>query len=137
VPITDIARHSVINTDPTAPLVEVADLMALNGVGSVVVTSTGTPVGIVTDRDVAVALGENDGDVENMTAGDVMSDEIHTVDATAGLFAVTALMAEEGVRRVPIVDDAELVGIVTLDDLLWVLTAELDNLSAVIAEESP
>lgn len=136
-PITDIARHRVIKTDPTAPVLEVAELMALNDVGSVVVTSAGNPVGIVTDRDVAIALAEHDGDLATVTAGEVMSEELHSVEEGAGVFAVTALMAEHGIRRVPIVEDAELVGIVTLDDLVWVLTEEFENLASVIAAESP
>jgi CBS domain-containing protein len=46
-------------------------------------------------------------------------------------------MEDAGVRRVPVTEDGDLVGILTLDDLVWLLVDELDNLTDVIEAESP
>jgi CBS domain-containing protein len=59
------------------------------------------------------------------------------VDAGAGVFELTELMEDAGVRRVPVTEDGDLVGILTLDDLVWLLVDELDNLTDVIEAESP
>jgi len=88
---TDIGRHRVITTEPTAPIAEVAELLAVNGVGSVVVVSADAPVGVVTDRDVALAVAEHGTALEAVTAGDLMSEKVHTVSPAADLSAVTAL----------------------------------------------
>lgn len=116
---------------------EMVQVMRDEKVGSVVVEDDGTPVGIVTDRDIALrVLGEGDGS-SGVTAGEVMTGDPVTADAGDGVYDVVRKMCSEEVRRIPIVDEGELVGIVTLDDLVVLLAAELQNLSGVIQSESP
>jgi len=68
----------------------------------------------------------------------VMTAEPLTMPSSAGLLELTERMDVEGVRRVPIVDDnGIIVGIVTLDDLVRLLSVELDHLAAIIEAESP
>jgi CBS domain-containing protein len=59
------------------------------------------------------------------------------VSPETGVFQVTELLARENVRRLPVVDDGELVGIVALDDLMVLLSGELENLAGVVAAEAP
>jgi len=135
--VRDIARdRPLITARPATPLREVAGMMRENGVGSVVVTTTDNPVGIVTDRDVAMAVAV-DADLTDLTAADVMTDDPLTVAPDVGVFELTARMEAAAVRRVPVVEDGGLVGIVTFDDLVRLLTAELANLSSVVHDESP
>jgi CBS domain-containing protein len=108
--------------------------MRNEGVGSVVVVDDGTPVGIVTDRDVALRAASSP---EGRVASQVMTPDPVVVDAGAGVFELTELMEDAGVRRVPVTEDGDLVGILTLDDLVWLLVDELDNLTDVIEAESP
>ncbi|MFW5900815.1 MAG: CBS domain-containing protein [Halodesulfurarchaeum sp.] len=70
--------------------------------------------------------------VENM-----MTEDPVTVAVDTGVFELCNRMCEEGVRRMPVVDDGELAGIITLDDLTVLLTGELGNLAGVIEAESP
>ena len=102
----------------TTPLREVAQLMTAHDCGEIPVTDAqGQPLGVVTDRDIAVrvvAMGR-DG---NSTAGDAMTSPAHTVGLDADLRDCVELMEREQIRRVPVVDaEGRLAGIVALADL--------------------
>ncbi|MFB6102338.1 MAG: CBS domain-containing protein [Haloplanus sp.] len=135
--VADLMREEVVTTDPDAPVDEVATAMRDENVGSVVVVSDETPVGLVTDRDVTVRIAADRLDAGEMTARDVMTEDPVTVDLDTGVFDLCNRLCDEGVRRMPVVDDGTLAGIVTLDDLTILLTAELGNLAGVIESESP
>lgn len=135
--VSDLMREEVVTTTTDTPVNEVATTMRDETVGCVVVVEGGTPVGLVTDRDVTVRIAADRLDAGQMTAGDVMTESPVVVDADTGVFELSETMRERSVRRMPVVDDGELVGIVTLDDLSVLLTAELNNLAAVIEAESP
>jgi len=137
VTIHALARTDVVTVDPDATILEVATAMADNSVGSVVVTEGDTPLGIVTDRDLALDVLGAGGDPAELTAEEVMTEDLFTVDVDDGLFDVITWMREEDVRRVPVVDDSTLAGIVTLDDFIVLLANELSGLADVIQSESP
>ena len=127
----------MVTVDPEATILEVATAMADNSVGSVVVTEEETPLGIVTDRDLAIDVLGVDADPAEMTAREVMTEDLFTVDVDDGIFDVITWMREENVRRVPVMDGDVLAGIVTLDDFIVLLANELGGLADVIQSESP
>lgn len=135
--IRDIARDEVATTSPEASVAEVVDIMIDRGVGSVVVTDGRRPVGIVTDRDVVVRGYATDADLSQVPVSDVMSEDLVTTESEVGIYELLRLMAENGVRRVPVVNDGELSGIVTLDDVLILLGMELQSVAHLIRAESP
>jgi len=134
--IRQLARAEVVTTDPEAPLSSVAALMREQRVGSVVVTEGDRPVGLVTDRDIGVEAW-NHADPTALTAADVMTADPVTVEADTGVYESFRIVSDTEVRRLPIVDDDRLVGIVTLDDFIVLLAGELDGLATVIQAESP
>lgn len=135
--VRDLMREDVVTAVASTPIDEVAALMRDENVGSVVIEGTDGPAGIVTDRDLAVDVLAESGDPTVVTAGDVMTPDPVTIDVDAGVFDLVSAMSEAAVRRMPVVDGDELVGIIALDDLIVLLARELDNLAGVIAAESP
>ena len=135
--IGELARSDVVTVPLNASLVTVAETMRDAGVGSVVVMDGGKPRGIVTDRDLVVYGLADDADPTSSTAKTVMEEDLFTVDVNQDVFATTVEMRERAVRRVPVLDDGSLAGIITLDDLLVVLAEELAALAAVIEAEFP
>lgn len=135
-PVKDVARSKVVAVRPDTSIDRIIEELHDTGVGSVIVVEGEVPVGIVTDRDVALyGVG---GEKTAVTAEDLMTPEVFTVEAEEGIFETIRQMSDAGVRRVPLVDaDEQLVGIVTMDDLLVLLTQELGNLGQVIEAESP
>lgn len=115
---------------------EIASKMADEGVGSVVVVEGDEPVGVVTDRDVGIAVGE-EGDVGSMTADDFLSGDPATVDADAEAIEVARRFGEAKVRRLPVVDDGELFGVVSVDDVVATTGEQLEEIADVIEAQSP
>jgi CBS domain-containing protein len=135
--IGELARSDVVTVPLDASLVTVAETMRDAGVGSVVVMDAGKPRGIVTDRDLVVYGLAGDADPTSSTALNVMEEDLFTVERTEDVFTTIVEMRKRAVRRVPVVEDGSLTGIITLDDLLVVLAEELAALAAVIESEFP
>ncbi len=136
--IQDVARTDVMTSHQNQSVGNIATVMKEENVGSVIIEDDHRPVGIVTDRDLVLEVLEPRRDPSEVTAADIMTKTPTTVRTDEGILEATAAMYEKGVRRLPIVDDdGGLTGIVTLDDLMVLLTDELDNLVGVIEWESP
>jgi CBS domain-containing protein len=135
--VSDLMREDVVTAGPEATAGELARRMRDENVGSVVVEEDREPTGIVTDRDLAVgpfAAGERP---DARTAREVMTPDPATVATDAGVMELCRRMAEASVRRMPVVDDGRLAGIVTLDDILVLLAREQGRLADVVESESP
>lgn len=132
-----VAREVVVTVGPRTNVGDVADVMAREQVGSVVVLDGDRPVGIVTDRDLALDVLGIGADPSTVTAGDVMREDLFTIEASTGVFEAINAMCQAEVRRVPVVEGDQLVGIVTLDDLLVLLAGELADLASIVEAESP
>jgi CBS domain-containing protein len=117
VQITDAMNDDVVTAPRDASVRTVAELMRDRGVGSVVILDGERPCAMITDRDVAIALGANGAkrsDEVDMHA----SHPLVTADAGMDLEEAAAKMVQHGVRRLPVLDgDGALTGIVTLDDI--------------------
>lgn len=119
------------------PVWEIADEMDAQSAGCVVVVSADEkPVGMVTDRDLlrrVVAAGRDD---EKTTASDVMSTPVVSCRTDETLTEVAARMREKGVRRMPVLRDGELIGIVALDDIVAGLNSSLWNITDAVRIET-
>jgi uncharacterized protein (DUF2267 family) len=103
---------------PKATAHDAARAMAQHRVGTVLVGEGREIVGIVTDRDLSLAIVGGDLDPRATTLRSVMSEPVASVDVDASVAEVTRIMRERGCRRVPVTEDGIPVGLVTLDDLL-------------------
>lgn len=132
---TELYRKEVVRASSDAPVSDVAELMKRKSVGTVVVmTADDRPLGLVTDRDLmtrVVAAGRTPA----TPVSTVMSKPLVTVDPTAPLSVVLDLMHEREIRRVGVVESGELVGLVSVDDLVLMLGEELHQIGAVTRAE--
>ena len=138
--IGTICNREVITVQRDATVLHAAVLMRQYHVGDVVVIENRknktVPIGIVTDRDIVVELVATELDSKVITVGDIIVSKLIAVKDSAGVFEAIQLMSSKGVRRLPVVnDDGGLVGIITLDDLLLLLSKELAALTKLIARE--
>ncbi|MCT9096016.1 CBS domain-containing protein [Haloarchaeobius sp. HME9146] len=138
-PTLDIARQkdAVVTATADTPVGDIAKTMANKSVGSVVIHQNEEPIGIVTDRDIAVKVVAEGKDPKTTTANDVMEKNIVSVDANTGVRELCAKMKEHSVRRMPVTENGKLAGFVTLDDLVVLIDQEMTDLSEVIKTESP
>lgn len=131
----DVFSTKLVTATRTETLSSVARQMREHNVGSVVIVEGRKPVGMVTDRDLALALGA-DGVGPQTSVESVMTKPVETIPDGAGIFAATQCMRDAGVRRLPVVDkEGHLAGIVSIDDLIRLLGRELFNLSEGVRHE--
>jgi CBS domain-containing protein len=123
--LRDLMTAGVVTAGPDADLRSVAALMRDHNVGSVVVCdSDGRPAAMVTDRDLAVRGIAEERPPEELVR-DHATRPLVTGEPEMDLEEAAALMVQHRIRRLPVVEDGELVGIVTLDDIA-VRTGNLD-----------
>jgi CBS domain-containing protein len=133
--IESIVTPGAITATPATTLGLVAGLMKAHNVGAVVIEEQMRPVGIITDRDLALAFGLH-GHSIHTRASEVMNTHVLAIPHDSDFLTATMTMRERRVRRLPVVDaDDKLVGMVTLDNLLGVLGREMANLAEAIRDE--
>jgi uncharacterized protein (DUF2267 family) len=104
--------------NPRSTTYQAARAMADNHIGAVRVSDRPGVAGIVTDRNLALAVLGGGLDPKTPPLGEVMSEEVVTCDIGANLNQVVRLMQQHGVRRIPLVEGGRPVGLVTFDDLV-------------------
>jgi len=138
--VGEISNREVVVTGKSASVVEAAQLMRTYHVGDLVVIEErdgrNYPVGIVTDRDIVVEVVAAGVNPEAVRVGDIMGPEVAMVRESEGLFEALRYMRDKGVRRIPVVGSAgELVGILTMDDVLSLLAEEMTELAKLVSHE--
>ena len=122
--------RDVMTTDPvvcpsSCGLKEAAATMRDRDIGDVLVKDEeGKLCGIVTDRDLVVRGLATDADLSSMTIGDVCAHELHTIQVDSSTDDAVKLMKARALRRIPVMEGDELVGIVSLGDLAEQLDAD-------------
>jgi len=117
----------------------VARLMRDKEVGAVVVVDgRGRPIGICTDRDVTLRALLAGGSPGQIPVDRIMSKPVVAVAEDTLIFDLLRLMARKGIRRAPVVDaaDQRVVGVVSVDDIILLLTTELANVAEVLGTSS-
>jgi len=134
-PVKNLAVD-VVTASADASVKDLARTMLDEELGDLVIAEDDTPVGIVTDRDIALAVARYD-DLSELTAENIMTPDPVTIHEDASAIDLPATMADGRVRRIPVVDDdGRLVGIATLDDVVATAGEMLDDVATVIESQS-
>ncbi|HEY0839212.1 MAG TPA: CBS domain-containing protein [Vulgatibacter sp.] len=128
-------RPKLVVLHPETPLLEAARAMENTEVGAILVQDAGDLVGIVTDRDVAVRATGQGLDPRMTPLSAVMSEGLATLSIDDGLDDAVGLMMSRNVRRIPLLEDGRIAGMVTLDDLLLDEAASLEDVSSVVVAQ--
>jgi CBS domain-containing protein len=117
--VRDVMTPTVVSEDENVSITKLSTVMEITGIGSVVITRGGKPVGIVTDRDIAIKVMTKDKKGSEIKAKEIMSTPLITIEPDLSLEKACEILAEKGVRQLPVVDDVEeLVGIVSVRNVL-------------------
>lgn len=135
----EVCKPNVVTIGEFDELSAAARLMRERHVGYLVVVETLPidaklkPIGVLTDRDIVVGVLARDADIRSLRVGDVMTRNPLVVDEEKSLGYALKEMRGMGVRRIPIVGSAgDLVGVLSLDDVIEVLAKELAGVSRSI-----
>ena len=130
----DAIRRSAVGIEGERSVRDAAQLMEQAGVGTLVVLDGVQPVGIVTDRDIVRRLVAR-GMPDDARVDGVMTTPLVTIDANADLRDAYALFRGQAVRRLVVLRDGALVGVLSIDDLLVDLVGDLADLVRPVTAE--
>jgi CBS domain-containing protein len=130
--IAEVMTQGVVTAETGDSLQHVGELMRDRNVGSVVICDNGRAVGVITDRDLALAVVADSIDPAS-SAGEHASRPIVTGEVEMDLEEAVAIMIQHRIRRLPVTQGDGLVGIVTIDDLA-VRAGDLHQAQQITAE---
>ncbi|KWV33842.1 CBS domain-containing protein [Micromonospora rifamycinica] len=125
----------LVTMDGDDTLTAAAQEMRNSAIGDVVVTNGDDVIGIVTDRDIAVRGVAENRDPDRTTLGEITSRDVITVSQHDDAVAAADLMRTYAVRRLPVIDDGRLVGLVSMGDLA--VEREPQSVLADISADEP
>jgi CBS domain-containing protein len=112
------ASQEVVTISPDATVRDLISLLAEHNIGAVIVSGDGAAVdGIVSERDVVRKLHGNDA-VLDSAVREIMTAEVRTCEPAHDVDDLMATMTEHRIRHVPVLDDGELVGVVSIGDVV-------------------
>ena len=124
--VKDIMTKSVIAVDASITINEAAKMMEDAKVGSVIIMENNSPIGIVTDRDFAVKVAAHAYQISTPVK-QIMSSPLIAIGPDETVWMVSDLMYTRGVRKLPVIDNDQIVGIITATDLVNQLAVSTED----------
>lgn len=115
--VKDIMTKNVAYVNPASTIIEAAQLMQKHNVGSIPVCDQSGVIGVVTDRDIVVRNVAHGTNPQSTPVRDVMTSQVTTATPDMDINDVSRMMAQSQIRRMPVVENNKLVGIVALGDM--------------------
>lgn len=115
--VKDIMTKSVISVDASTTVNEAAKMMEDAKVGAIIVMENNTPVGLITDRDLAVKIVAHAYQITTPVK-QVMSSPLIAISSDESVWMAADLMHTRGVRKLPVIDNDNVIGIITSTDLV-------------------
>jgi CBS domain-containing protein len=135
--VSSFCNKEVICVEMGTNIKEVGKLMEEKNIGCVVVIDNEKPCGLVTDRDILIRVINKGLSPAETYVDDVMSELVLTLDEDMGLHEALEKVKGMSVRRFPVTDkNGNLSGIVTLDDIIYLLGKEMYDVASIINSES-
>ncbi len=139
-PVGEICNREVVIINKKESILDAAKLMRDHHVGNVIVVKEKEgmviPVGILTDRDIVVELIAKEVPLDSVLVEDVMSANLVYVRRNVGIWDTIQCMRSKGIRRIVVTGDkGNLVGIISCDDLIDLLSGELSDLVKTFMRE--
>jgi CBS domain-containing protein len=129
--IHEVMTDRVITMPANASIIDAGKSMRENDIGDVVVTEGDRFLGLVTDRDIVVRAIAEGKDPSNTRLRDVTTEDVRTLSPDSTVAEAVDIMRSDAIRRIPVLDGARPVGIVSIGDL-----ARLEDQGSALADIS-
>jgi len=124
--ISDVMTKSVISVDAALTINETAKMMEDAKVGAVIVMENNVPVGIVTDRDFSVKVAAHAYQITEPVK-QIMSSPLFSINSDESVRIAADLMHQRKIRKLPVIDDGNVVGIITATDIVNLLSVSVEE----------
>ncbi|XRO76467.1 CBS domain-containing protein [Methanocaldococcus sp. 10A] len=136
IPVSEVMNFPVITATKDMTIYDVANIMSEKNIGAVVIVEGNKPVGILTERDIVKRVVSKNLKPKDVLVEEVMSKKIITIPQNVSITEAAKIMATHGIKRLPVVKDGELVGIITQSDIVKV-SPDLLEIAAEYASIKP
>lgn len=119
--VKDFMTSLVITTEVDTPVIEAAKLMAIDDVGSLIVTKSDVLAGMVTRREIIGARLFSEESYQSLLIGDIMTTPVVTIGPDAELGQAIGLMNQTGKHRIPVIEGNDIIGMISATDIIRVL----------------
>ncbi len=127
-----LVREAMTKTVKTVsgdiPVSEAAKTMEKNNIGSVVIVKGKSPVGIVTERDITYRVVALDKKPSTVKVSKIMSKSVRTIGPNTTITEASKIMAKYNIRRLPVIEDKNLIGIITNKDIVVIAPGQIEIL---------
>jgi CBS domain-containing protein len=124
--VRDIMSNSIISADPSTTVYQIAKLMEKSGVGAIIVKKDNIPAGIITDRDFAIKIASQKYPLDT-PVHKVASYPLQTINANESILVAADLMSSKKIRKLAVVENEKVVGIITSTNLVNQLALKKGN----------
>ena len=119
--VLNFKGNALYKTSSDTNLLTAIDTLNYYHVGALMVLDNGKIEGIITERDILGALSKYKGELLNLTVSDIMTTQLITCDVNDSLEKLMDIMTESHIRHLPVLDTGNLVGIVSIGDIVEAL----------------
>jgi CBS domain-containing protein len=116
--VKDVMVTSLITIDASASVKQAAELMDKHDIGCLIVINYGNPVGIITERDMMRRVLLQKAEPSKTEVGNIMSAPLITAQPQTDIRDAVRLMNERRIKKLPVIDNGQLVGLVSLTDIM-------------------
>ena len=116
-PVSAIMTKNLITVDSDTTVFQIANLMEKGGIGAILVKKDNVPAGIITDRDFAIKITAHSYPIDTPVKR-IMSSPLISIDPDSDLWVTSDLMSTKNVRKLPVITDDKVVGIITTSDIV-------------------
>ena len=135
--VKDIMTKDVITVNSDDTVLHVAKLMTNYNIGCIPVVESGNKVlGVITDRDIVIAMAKYNRDPENTLAVNIMTSGVYSVKPDADLSQALDLMKKQQIRRLPVIEGESLLGMLSLGDVAVYASHADEEISDALTEIS-
>jgi len=124
--VKDIMNKSLISADSTTTVFQIANLMAKGGIGAIIVKKDNIPAGIITDRDFAIKITTQKLPLDT-PIDKVASYPLATINLNETILVAASMMSSKKLRKLAVVENEKVIGIITSTDLVNQLALAKDN----------
>jgi len=118
--VHDAMTSRVITIEPKTSVAQAAMIMSQKGIGSLIIKSNAEPEGLITESDIISKVVSRDIKASRLEVGEVMTKNLIKIDPGSHLHEAARIMAKNNIRRLPVVNNGVLVGILTSTDVMMV-----------------
>lgn len=135
--VRDIMTTTPVTIQESESAKKCADVMTSKGVGSLLVKKKDAFMGIVTEQDLVIKVVSSGVDSSKILVKDIMTPfkELISIESARSVYSAMALMNNNDIRRVPVVDEGVLKGLVTMKDIFGIEPDLLENMFEYLPEE--